>query len=296
MKTFFAPAKINVVLRVLGRRPNGYHDLQMLNVKLSVGDDIGISVSPSSIASEIGEPAIKITSNEKGCPCDETNLCAKAARAIFARMKAEGLKLPEEISIHIEKRTPVAAGLGGGSSDGSAVLKGLNELLGLGWSNKVLAELGVKLGADCPFFLYEGSAICEGIGEEITTLSPLPKMWILLINPNFAVSTKWVYETFDQETDLQLTAKNERASLPRLFKGLTEVAQVVHNDLELVTARKYPEIERIKQLLVSAGALRSWMSGSGPTVVGLFADKLTRDGVVEKVEGRGWRVIATESL
>jgi len=300
-RKIFAPAKINVVLRVVGRRPNGYHDLLMLNEKLSVGDDIIIDVAVSAGQ----EPKIKITSDDPSVPCDETNLCYKAAMAILSsrvqpgdpRLRGDDMPSGNDINIHIVKRTPVAAGLGGGSSDAAATLKGLNDLLELGLPVTKLAEIGVRLGADVPFFLHDGPAICEGIGDLVTTLNPLPKAWILLINPGFPVATKHVYDTFDKISDLQLTAKGSRDSLPRFFKGLDEVAKVVHNDLELVTAKEHPEIERIKKLLMSVGALVSWMSGSGPTVVGIFeSEKMcSKAADAARKENAGWRVIETSN-
>ncbi|MBI2975301.1 MAG: 4-(cytidine 5'-diphospho)-2-C-methyl-D-erythritol kinase [Deltaproteobacteria bacterium] len=238
---------------------------------------------------------IFITCDDPSVPCDETNLCYKATKLLvdFASQN-----LDTALHIHIKKRIPVAAGLGGGSSDAAAVLKGLNELLDLNWPREKLAELGVKLGADVPFFLYDGPVICEGIGDKITTLSSLPNMWILLINPNFPVSTKWVYEEFDKLAGLQLTEKAlDVRGLGRNFKGLRELADVVHNDLELVTAAKYPEIEQIKKMLTENGAVRSWMSGSGPTVVGMFGSEsvCAEAAKVAKEKNAKWRVIETSN-
>lgn len=292
-KIFYAPAKINIVLRVLGRRANGYHDLLMLNEKLELCDEIEIQCRSVEVSKCLSaEDIIKISCDDKNVPCDKTNLCFKAAEIILNELSAD----LNTLHIHITKRIPVAAGLGGGSSDAAAVLKGLNELLDLNWPREKLSELGVKLGADVPFFLYDGPAICEGIGDKITALNKLPNMWILLINPNFPVSTKWVYEEFDKIASLQLTQKEQDdRSLTRNFKGLEDVARVVHNDLELVTVKKYPEIEQIKKLLVKNGAVRSWMSGSGPTVVGMFDSEGARDAVFEKLNKPEWRVIRTSN-
>ncbi len=309
----FAPAKINIVLRVLGQRANGYHDLLMLNEKLAVADEIEIEVRGQK--SEVGRRIsdirhqVVVTCDDPTVPCDETNLCYKAAKALLCHSEQgeeshernclreilRPLKRTQnDIKIHIKKRIPVAAGLGGGSSDAAAVLKGLNELLNLNLPYVKLAELGVKLGADVPFFLYDGPAICEGIGDKITTLSKLPKMWILLINPSFPVSTKWVYEEFDKIEPLRLTDKNSDVSnLARNFNGLRELTDVVHNDLELVTATRYPEIEQIKKFLTENDAVCSWMSGSGPTVVGMFDSEKTRDNAFGKLNRPEWKVIKT---
>ncbi len=333
-----APAKINIVLRVLGRRPNGYHDLLMLNERLDVADELTIEIPPfpKGGAGGIAQQII-ITCDDPNVPCDERNICYKAAKKLMElNYVAEPFRVPPvdgrlkhvsseverpsatpSITIHIKKRIPVAAGLGGGSSDAAAVLKGLNELLELGLPRERLAEIGVKLGADVPFFLYDGAAICEGIGEKITTLGSLPNMWIILINPNFPVATKWVYEEFDKlerapaegwsasggselfppyKINLELTDRGRNVShLRHNFKELGELVKVVHNDLELVTAAKFPEIKVIEKLLTDNGALISWMSGSGPTVVGMFASKGARDLAFEKLNRPEWRVIKTSN-
>lgn len=321
-----APAKINIVLRVLGRRPNGYHDLFMLNEKLTVADEIEIEVrgQRSEIRSQTSDlrHQISITCDNKDVPCDERNICYKAANALLCHSdpergdgRVEGEEsiacncvngifrspsLPQKdmfVKIHIKKRVPVAAGLGGGSSDGAAVLKGLNEILNLKLPREKLAEIGVKLGADVPLFLYDGPAICEGIGDKITTLKKLPNMWILLVNPNFPVSTKWVYEEFDKLQGLQLTGSRPHASLPRDFKGLDDLAKVVHNDLELVTVAKYPVIGEIKKMIKGNGAVHSWMSGSGPTVVGMFENESMCHVAAEKMRAHdpSWLVIETQN-
>lgn len=300
--TIKTPTKINIVLRVTGKRANGYHDLLMLNEKLNLCDEITIEAEKkTSLGSKRN---ITTTSSDPSVPTDETNICYKAANALLDFAKDES----HNVKIHILKRIPVAAGLGGGSSDGAAVLLGLNEILNLGFDNSRLAQIGVKLGADVPFFLYDGPAICEGIGDQITTLEKLPNMWIILINPNFPVSTKWVYEEFDKLRGLQLTEENQGvSSLPlparvvvagRHFKGLDGLAKVVHNDLELVTAKKFPEIEQIKKLLVECGAIKSWMSGSGPTVIGMFGSEKICADAAKKIRSShsGWRVIETTNV
>lgn len=325
-----APTKINIVLKITGRRPNGYHDLLMLNEKLELADTVRIrrwqkaeevGSRKSEVGSQISDlrgPKITITCDDESVPCDERNLCHKAAKALVnycichpestnggRRISRTQLNSGDsslislaqnDIIIHIEKRIPVAGGLGGGSSDAAAVLKGLNELLDLNISTEVLADIGVKLGADVPFFLYDGPAICEGIGDKITLLDKLPNMWILLVNPNIPVSTKYVYETFDEKYALQLTGDNRHVSLPRYFKGLADVAAVVQNDLELVTANEHPEIKEIEKTIEASGAVKSWMSGSGATVIGMFDAQEKRDRAFENLIGRGWRVIKTSNL
>lgn len=278
-----APAKINVYLKVLGRRDNGYHDLVMLNQKLSICDELDVVVQSGD-----GSSPIVMTCDDASLPCDSSNLCWRAAEMI-----REYAKKSDRVTIHLSKRVPMAAGLGGGSSDAAAILRALNDLWDLKLNAAALSEIGVRLGADVPFFCHESAAaIAEGIGERITELPNLPKMWVILVNPNFPVSTKSVYEA----VDLQLTGEVEHVDLPKYYKEFKDVINIVHNDLELVTAAKYPVIKEIESLLVNNGSEMSWMSGSGPTVVGLFSEKAVRDEAARQLDGRGWRIIATENI
>ncbi|CAG0974841.1 partial 4-diphosphocytidyl-2-C-methyl-D-erythritol kinase, partial [Geobacteraceae bacterium] len=168
------------------------------------------------------------------------------------------------IDIAITKNIPVAAGLGGGSSDAATVLLGVNELLGLGLSTERLMEIGVTLGADVPFFVFGKNALAEGIGEILTVIESVPPLWLVIVNPNIPVSTVWVYQS------LQLTGERNGDTIPRFFKGLDDVCAVLSNDLEPVTIGKYPVIGEIKERLIAEGAAGALMSGSGPTVFGLF--------------------------
>lgn len=277
-----APAKINIYLKVLGRRSDGYHELVMLNELLELADEIKISLDD-----EIEEKALIFECDDKSLPCDETNICIRAAclmRAISGRK--EGMR------IELKKRIPIAGGLGGGSSDACAVMRGLNHLFELDMSQRELSEAGLKLGADVPFFFSGGPAVVEGIGEKVKAVEEFPDMWIILVNPGKRISTKAVYDAFD----LELTPCSDRVSLPCFYKGLGEVIKFAHNDLERVTAKMCPEVEEIKGMLLKYGALVSWMSGSGPTVVGLFEDKVARDLAFKRLSGYGLRVIATRNL
>jgi 4-diphosphocytidyl-2-C-methyl-D-erythritol kinase len=216
------------------------------------------------------------------------------------------------VRIALTKRVPVAAGLGGGSSDAAAVLVGLNRLWERGLSNMELAGMGVKLGADVPFFCYDSSALVEGIGDRVTQIANLPKLFILLINPGFAVPTPWVYQEWDLRNaeiqhrtverasrgamrDQWLTVEKSGAKPPRLFEAFHDVTAHLANDLEPVTVAAYPQVSAIKKYLLDAGAEGALMSGSGPTVFGLFSSKEVRDRAAAGVTSKDWKVFATEN-
>ncbi|MFH0799647.1 MAG: 4-(cytidine 5'-diphospho)-2-C-methyl-D-erythritol kinase [Pseudomonadota bacterium] len=290
-----APAKVNTILRVLSRRPDGYHDLEMVMVSLSLADDIDIALAPSGIELH-AEGA-----HDSGM-AGEKNLAWRAA-ALLAQ--ASGTKAGARI--RLVKRIPVAAGLGGGSSDAAAVLKGLNRLWQLGLDAEHLAALGAKLGADVPFFCHDGPAFVEGIGDRVSPLHGFPNLSILLINPGFAVSTPWVYGQWDLQRAPRATERpalnategltpNERNARVRpLFKDLGAVVSSLHNDLEAVAIPAHPEIARIKDFLMDTGAAGALMSGSGPTVFGVFEDAPRRDAALGAAHGEGWRVFAADS-
>lgn len=273
-----APAKVNTLLRVLGRRENGYHDLQMVMVPLTMADEIELSSAKSGI--ELTSDGAK----DEGM-VNEKNLVWRAAKLFI-----ENAKIDKGIRIHLNKKIPIAAGLGGGSSDAAAVLIGLNRLWDLNWPVSKLAEIGVKLGADVPFFCHSGPAFVEGIGDEVAPYKTFPNLSFLLINPGFAVPTPWVYK----EWDLLLTVRPSDAKNRPLFKALGDVVVSLHNDLEKVTIPAYPEIAEIKKFLVNAGAAGALMSGSGPTVFGVFEEPSVRDRAMSFKMPNSWRAFAAE--
>ena len=278
--TVMAPAKVNTLLRVVGRREDGYHDLEMVMVPLTLADEIRLHESAAGIEFHL------VGGQDEGMQGDK-NLAVRAARAF-----AEAAGVARGVRIELAKRIPIAAGLGGGSSDAAAVLRGLNDLWGLGWSADRLAALGARLGADVPFFCYNGAAYVEGIGDRVTPYGTFPNLSFLLVNPGFAVSTPWVY----REWDLQLTPKMPGARVRPLLQVFRDVVASLHNDLELVTIPAHPEIARIKSALQEAGASGVLMSGSGPTVFGVFIDRVERDAARERLAAaERWRIFATES-
>lgn len=273
---YSAPAKINLCLHVLGKREDGYHLLAMAMQRVDLCDRLEISVDAGS--------ELSVTCDGVELSAGEENIAARAARLI---LQEAGLNCA--VNIAIEKRIPVAAGLGGGSSDAATVLMALDDLLGLGLGTPRLMELGLQLGADVPFFIYGRPAWATGIGERLEPLPPLPAVCYLLVHPGFAVSTAWVYQS------LRLTIADEVANLPRFSAGGSgELVGSLHNDLEEVTVTAYPQIARIKDQLLEHGALGALMSGSGATVFGVFHeyDEAARVGRVltDKFGWKAWPV------
>lgn len=289
-----APAKVNIVLRVIGKRADGYHDLEMVMVPLSLADEIELIEISSGIELEIAGEADAGMAAEK-------NLAWRAAKLV-----KDNAGIKSGVKIHLTKRTPVAAGLGGGSSDAASVLVGLNRLWKLGWQPAQLADIGKALGADVPFFCYERPAFVEGIGDRITPYEKFPKLVFLLINPGFAVPTPWVYKQWDSQHTpneiRELTPKKGDARVRPLetpmgrecprFADFSDVVSSLHNDLEKVTIPAYPEIAKIKKFLLDAGAAGALMSGSGPTVFGIFENEPLRDEALSKVVEKNWRAFA----
>ncbi len=276
--TLKAPAKVNYRLDVLSRRPDGYHELRMIMQRVDLCDEISITVSDT--------PGVSVFCGKEGVPDGPGNIAWRAADALLQRSGRQ-----EGLVIRIDKRIPVAAGLGGGSSDGATVLMGVNELLGLGYSEQELMAIGVTLGADVPFFIFQRPALAEGIGDRLTPLERTPDVWIVLVNPNIHVSTAWVYQ------NLQLTGVVERAKLSSFIGDVTELSALLANDLEAVTIGRFPIIEEIKEQLVAAGAISSMMSGSGPTVFGLFnGEAEARRAADELARREGWFTAAVQTL
>ncbi len=263
-----APAKINLYLRVLGRRPDGYHLLATLMQKLSLYDRLEIEAADSEICLECPDSDL---------PVNEDNIVLRAA--LLFRLSLQD-RLPDTFGVRIilRKNIPVAAGLGGGSSDAAAILTGLDRLYRTGCSGQELAEMALQLGADVPFFVYERPAAwATGIGERLTETGGLSDCSVLVVNPGFPVSTKWVYE------NLPLTLEQKNFNLPdshskhvdcqvkNPFQPASFESGDVFNELELVTERSFKEIAFIKEQLLCAGAESALMSGSGPTVFGIFS-------------------------
>lgn len=269
-----ALAKINLGLDVLGRRENGYHDVRMVMQTIYLYDNVTIEKKE--------EPGICVETNLFYLPVDENNIAYKAAK-----MLKDEFYIEEGVHIVLDKHIPVAAGMAGGSSNAAAVLVGMNKLFGLGLSQKDLMERGVSLGADVPYCVMRGTVLAEGIGEILTPLPPLPKCYVLIAKPGISVSTKMVYEKLDAKEI------EEHPDIDGLLEGLetqdlNKIASSMGNVLEKVTIEAYPVIKKIKNAMKEAGALNAMMSGSGPTVFGLFEDK--------KVAKEAWRKLRKSNL
>ncbi len=274
-----SPAKINLFLQVTGKRSDGYHELFSLMCCVTLCDTIYL---------QFGTEKIEIVSSHPQLPLDETNLAHKAA-ALY--LKALGAK--EGVKITIEKSIPLAAGLGGGSSNAASVLRGLNQHYGFPFSRDRLMSLGLGLGADVPFLLFQKPALASGIGEKLAAYSePLPYS-VIIVDPGFGVSTAEVF----QNLNLRLTKCKKKITKPFLKNTGYNVAVHLCNDLEAVTVSKYPEIKLVKQQLNQHGALGALMSGSGPAVFGLFSDS-GKAGKAMQAIGRHprWNAYLTEII
>ncbi|HIJ55799.1 MAG TPA: 4-(cytidine 5'-diphospho)-2-C-methyl-D-erythritol kinase [Deltaproteobacteria bacterium] len=254
--TLLAPAKVNLFLQVIGKRPDNYHNLFSLMCPISLYDTVTLKFRPN-------DPFISLDCSDPNVPNDDSNLAHKAAVAF---MKQRKHKIGLEISIH--KQIPVAAGLGGGSSDAAAVLMGLNRYFDNLLTQDQLLSLGLSLGADVPFFVYQKPALATGVGEKLEHFGHLKPCHLLLINPGYGVSTTKIFKNLN----LRLTkCKKIHKNFPFNKRGFDAV-QYLCNDLETVTASLHPEIGKAKTALLKNGALGALMSGSGPTVFGLFPD------------------------
>lgn len=251
-----AYAKINLGLDVLRRRPNGYHDVKMIMQMVDIYDTLTLEKRQ--------DERIVLTANKGEIPCDESNLIYKAAKLLFSYKE-----VPYGVNIHLEKRIPVAAGMAGGSTDAAATLTGLNELFELGVSQEELLELGVKIGADVPYCILGGCALSEGIGEVLTPLPNPPYCELVIAKPDINVSTKYVYENLNlQALEKHPDIDGIRAAIEE--GNLSGISQRLENVLESVTVKKYSIIQEIKDEMITLGAMNAIMSGSGPTVFGLF--------------------------
>jgi 4-diphosphocytidyl-2-C-methyl-D-erythritol kinase len=269
-----ALAKINLGLDVLRKREDNYHEVRMVMQTVHLYDRIYMKRTRS--------PGIKIVTNLFYLPVNENNLVYKAAKLL---MDEFGIR--DGIFINLKKYIPVSAGLAGGSSDAAAVLYGLNRIFNLGLTRRQLMERGVQIGADVPYCLLRGTALAEGIGEKLTTLPPMPKCRVLIAKPAISVSTKFVYG------NLSLDAKTPHPNIERLMdaikkRNLYEMANHMGNVLETVTIQQYPVISQIKAAMMEQGAIHAMMSGSGPTVFGLFEKK-------DEVK-KAYQVIRTNNL
>jgi 4-diphosphocytidyl-2-C-methyl-D-erythritol kinase len=272
----YAPAKLNVRLKVTGRRPDGYHELVSIMVPVGLYDRLDLQIN--------SDKRINISCRGFSAPSDEGNLACRAARAFFGKTG-----MNHGLSITLTKNIPVSAGLGGGSSDAACVLKCLNRNYAFPLTPEELAELALGLGADVPFFLVERPCIARGIGEILEPIENWPELWYIIIMPPIQVSTSWVYGSFNlspASSELELTNEAYEDIIKHLDKKPLVIGRMLENDLERITVARFPVIERIKNLLTEAGADGALMSGSGPSVFGVFRSKDKALQVKEALAGR----------
>lgn len=268
-----ALAKINLCLDVTGKRPDGYHEVRMIMQNIQMYDQVEIERAE--------EPGIRIETNLSFLPCNENNLVYKAAKLLM-----DEFSIQEGLDIKLTKFIPVAAGMAGGSSDAAATMVGVNRMFELGLTTKELMERGVKIGADVPYCVMRGTALAEGIGEKLTKLPQMPPCWVLVGKPGINVPTKLVYGRLNlQEIEEHPDVDGMIRALEA--KDLSGIAARMGNVLETVTCKEYPVIEEIKQLMISHGALNAMMSGSGPTVFGLFDQQETAQKAYEVLRESG---------
>ena len=268
-----ALAKVNLGLDVLGRRSSGYHDVRMVMQTVYLYDQV--------IMEKKKEPGIEIETNLYFLPVNENNLAYKAAELLM-----DEFHIKEGIKITLKKHIPVAAGMAGGSSNAAAVLYGMNRMFALKLPEKALMERGVTLGADVPYCIMRGTVLAEGIGEILTPLSPMPKCHILIAKPPISVSTKFVYEELDSR-DIMAHPDIDGIVEGLAGQDLARTAGCLGNVLEEVTVREYPVIEQIKNVMKEQGALNAIMSGSGPTVFGIFEEKSRAREAGRKIKETG---------
>ncbi len=276
------PAKINLYLKVISKRSDGYHNINTLLQMISLYDSLTFKEIDKGVELIIKEPSI---------PKEKDNLVYQAALKFIKEFN-----IKKGVRIHLKKDIPLAAGLGGGSSDAAATLIGLSRLWRIQKSRKRLIKIGATIGADVPFFFYGPLAFAFGRGDNVYPLTPVRVTWLVLINPGFPVLTGKVYNEIDK---FILTKGTDNIKIPtfrRINLGIESLKDFLYNDLEKVAIGMYPEIQVIKEELLECGAKGVLMSGSGPTVFGIFLDRYSAKRVGELVKKRGRGVWVVKSL
>lgn len=276
-----AYAKVNLALDITGKLDNGYHELNMIMQTIDIYDLIDV---------EKAEDGIEIKCNKKYIPTDKRNTVYKAAQILI-----DNYNIKNGIRINIKKTVPSQAGLGGGSSDAAAVLKTMNQLFNLRIDDNDLAGIGKDIGADVPFFIYGGTALCQGIGEKITKLKGFKDKTILLVKPGFGVNTREAYGLYDLE---KYTKHPEIDSVIKAMEenNIKELVMNMGNVLEGVVIKKHHEIEKIKQELIDLGAVGSLMTGSGSTVFSLFEEYEKGFSAYKKIKNKYKDVFLTKTI
>ena len=258
----FAPAKVNLILKVLDRRPDGYHNLWSLMQTVELEDELQVQLHPNSTE-------LRLHCDDAELPTDGRNLVFRAASLVLERTNQK-----VGLDIRISKRIPVSAGLGGGSSDAAATIAGLNRLLGLGWSAGEMARVGQALGSDVPFFFFAPSALVRGRGEEVTPLTLTGERWVVLVHPGFPIETRWAYERLSstRKAVMPLSTMLSRIAGKKALSW-DDVIPLMENDFEEMLGQTHGVLQEIKMELLVEGADAALLSGSGATVFGVFRDE-----------------------
>ena len=283
-----APGKINVILRVLERRPDQYHNLWSVMQAVELADTVWVEEAPAS-------SGISLSCEGSELPAGPENLVYRAAQAVLHRLKcSQGLR------IRLRKRLPIAAGIGGGSSDAAATIQALALLLQTGWSRVQMAEIGEELGSDVPFFLYGPTALIQGRGERVIPIRVEDERWLILVNPGIAIPTVWAYGKLAESRTRADSAW--RSALPIAFPAdsplhWNQLLSLMENDFQSVMEDAYPSLRDLRLLLLAHGAQAAMLSGSGSTVFGVFqSEKPARQAADRLVRQPGWRLWVTRTL
>jgi 4-diphosphocytidyl-2-C-methyl-D-erythritol kinase len=275
-----APAKINLRIEVLNRRPDGYHNIRSIMCTVDLHDVLTLSPCPHGISLSCNSPHL---------PLDEHNLAYRAAALVIERAG-----LTTGMHIDLEKHIPAAAGLGGGSSDAAAAMRGVCELFRLSYPREELMKLGVQLGADVPFFFSESPSIATGIGETLKPISLSPSFWTVLVTPPLSVSTAWAYGHITLHPDRTLCPLSDKIDLREIGNG------ILYNDFEDIVLPAFPLVREAKELLLRLNAWGALMSGSGPTVFGVFFDehqaRRAEATLMKHYSGQGWNIALAQTL
>ena len=282
--TIHAPAKLNLDLRIVGRRADGYHNLRTLFQSIALHDTVRLSARPGSLT---------VRGRTRALPRDRANLVWKAADILWSDLGRRGP--PSGVSVSIVKAIPMAGGLGGGSSDAASALRGLCALWKVSIGKSRLSELAARVGSDVPYFLTGGLVLGVGRGERLRPLPDLGRYWVVLAVPQFGVSSAQAYRWFDRDTTRSDTAPQTKgwASLPRGWRGRLEA---LRNDLEGPVSDKHPEIRRMVERLTGAGAAHATMTGSGSTVYGVYRERAAAIAGRRAVRLPGWRTLLTRMV
>lgn len=286
----YGHAKINLCLDVIRKKEDGYHEVSMIMQELNLCDEINLIRISEGIELELSDERTVVSDELSEVPCDERNIAYKAAKLII-----DEYGIRDGVRIELTKRIPAAAGLAGGSTDAAAVLRGMNRLFELNIDKEELCRLGKKLGADIPFCITGGTCLAEGIGEKLSPIADVPCLNILLVKPKRGVSTKAVYEGLN----INMRKKEEHPDTLLCYealknKDMDRLIQNMGNILELVTAEYVTEIKDIEMKMQEYGAVRAMMSGSGPTVFGIFRDKEAMHKAFNEFSKKEWNEIISD--